>query len=144
MPAYWPGTRDGRFEKRLRAQIVKEVPSMQNMLADTKCTAVLAINQWLALNYHRFLTSLGVRIPGDLSILSFDNYLPYAPHPVSTLDFRLEMLGYSTAHIFINDIPVKADRWGLIRTESQYIDRGSLAPPRAGRTVTGGKRALSS
>jgi DNA-binding LacI/PurR family transcriptional regulator len=99
------------------------------------------MNQKLAVNYYYWLKNVGVSIPEDISLVSFDNIPILGPHPISSVDFRRNAIGYSAAHLFIRDIPVKADRRGNIGARPEFLDRGSLAAPRKRKLSLAGAKA---
>jgi DNA-binding LacI/PurR family transcriptional regulator len=88
---------------------------------------------------------VGLSVPRDVSIISFDNSVECRNFPVSTIDFGFSRLGYRAAHVFIGDIPVKADRYGNVPGICTLVDRGSIGKPadstaiaKTLRTGTGG------
>jgi len=105
-------------------------PSMTSLLA-SGCTALIALNDWRAQQYLVWFRNAGLRIPEDLSLVSFDNTAESETVPVSTVDFGFARLGYLAAHILIGDIPVRADREGNIAGICALMDRGSIGPPPA-------------
>jgi len=109
--------------------LMKNAPSLMSLLADGRPTAILSMNDHLARQYYTIFQLLGVKVPEDISILSFDNIAESIYVPVSTIDFGFERLGYLAAHIFIGDIPVKADLNGGIPGACMLVDRGSIAAP---------------
>lgn len=113
-----------------RNTFLKSVPSLGKLVAESEATALVALNDWFAANYAVWFEQAGVSIPKDLSIISFDNAPSFAHHPITTIDLGLSFLGYYGAHIFIGDLPVKADRWGNIISKPVLMHRGSLGPPR--------------
>ncbi len=127
-----PGLSETRLRNMHREELVGAVPSLASLITQHEATVIIGMNQKLAVNYYYWLRNVGVSIPDDVSLVSFDNIPILGPHPISSVDFRRNALGYSAAHIFIRDIPVKADRQGNIGAGPEYLDRGSLAPPRRG------------
>ncbi|MBD3392927.1 MAG: hypothetical protein GF418_12550 [Chitinivibrionales bacterium] len=128
-----PSAPDEERESMLRNALLETVPSLGSLVSPPKVTALVAVNQWLAHNYYYWLSRVGTRVPEDITLISFDNHLEFFLTPVSTMDFGFGDLGYSAAHVFIGDMPVKADRRGNIRNVPKLLDRGSLASPRKRR-----------
>ncbi|MBD3390490.1 MAG: GntR family transcriptional regulator [Chitinivibrionales bacterium] len=123
--------------RRFREEMARRMPSLTALLSSPDITAVIAPNQWHAVNYYHWCVLMGLRVPRDISILSFDNWLPFSRHPLSTIDQKLDSLGFRAAHLFIEDIPVKADARGNVHCDPVCIDRGSIGPPRpAGPALT--------
>jgi DNA-binding transcriptional regulator YhcF (GntR family) len=124
-----PRMSPNRRRRALRDELVRSVPSLAS-LVEKGCTAVVTLNQYMGVNTLYWLKLVGLEPPRDMSLISFDNIPSLANHPISTVDFGLANLGYQAAHLFIGDIPVRADRLGNMGSEPTFIDRGSIGPPR--------------
>jgi DNA-binding LacI/PurR family transcriptional regulator len=118
----------------LRDRLLRQTPSLATLLRDADVTALFALNDRFARGYFFWCKAVGVEIPGDLSMVSFDNIPDSVALPISTVDFGFSRLGYLAAHAFIGDIPVESRMGGRnIAGECTLIDRGSLARRRRGR-----------
>ncbi|MBD3393125.1 MAG: GntR family transcriptional regulator [Chitinivibrionales bacterium] len=122
-----PKATRARREKLLSQELARTVPSLTPLLKPNRATALIAANQWAAVNYLYWLKNVGIAVPKDLSLVAFDNYLYFSREPVTTVDQKLEDIAYKAAHIFVGDIPIRADRRGNIATVPELIDRGSIA-----------------
>jgi DNA-binding LacI/PurR family transcriptional regulator len=129
LKAQHPEMSPNRRRREVRAALIEAVPSLASLVTGG-CTAILALNQFMGVNTLTWLTYVGIDVPADMSILSFDNIYPLINVPISTVDFGFGNLGYQAAHVFIGDIPVRADKWGNIGSRPQLLSRGSLGPPR--------------
>ncbi|MBD3392406.1 MAG: GntR family transcriptional regulator [Chitinivibrionales bacterium] len=109
--------------------LADEMPSLESFVKTGRHTAVIAANDEVAAECYLWLRYTGRKVPGDISMVSFDNNPDFALFSFSTFDMCLENLGYLVAHQFIRDIPVKKDANGNITTRPRLVDRGSLAPP---------------
>jgi len=118
-----------RRRRKLRAGLLASVSTLTSLINDG-CTAILALNQFMAINAFYWLKYVDVEVPGDMSLMAFDNIPPMVNHPISTMDFGFANLGYRAAHLFIGDIPVRTDKWGNIGSKPSFLNRGSLGPPR--------------
>jgi DNA-binding LacI/PurR family transcriptional regulator len=107
--------------------LMDATPSLIKLLGKGRPTALIAFNDEFARDRYDWCKIAGIRIPRDLSIVSFDN-MP-ANLYVSTVDFGFSRLGYQTAHIFIGDIPISDDRHGAIPGICTLVDRGSIGTP---------------
>jgi DNA-binding GntR family transcriptional regulator len=124
------------FKALLQKEVFASVPSLLSLVEDKDVTAILAPNQWLAINYMEWLTASGIQVPDELSLVSFDNYHNYCMYPTTVIDQGFGDLGYKSAHIFIKDITVQADKSGRITCNPKLIDKGSLGRARQrGRCV---------
>ncbi len=72
-------------------------------------TAILAPNDRLASMFFRWLKDVGVAIPQEISLLSFDNTYRYSFSPLATIDYRFGLLGHQAFHAIINDVPLPRD-----------------------------------
>jgi hypothetical protein len=119
----------------LRSLLLANTPSLTTLL-DRGVTAIVCLNDSIAREIYLWATYAGMRIPGDISLISFDNRVDCRNFPVTTIDFGFSRLGYQAAHLLIGDIPVKADKRGNIPGPCTIMDRGSLASP--GQRLRGG------
>jgi DNA-binding LacI/PurR family transcriptional regulator len=71
-----------------------------------------------------------LRIPEDLSLISFDNSSESMIFPLASIDPGFSYLGYRAAHVFIGDVAIAADRSGSVPSQFRLVNRGSLAPPK--------------
>lgn len=99
---------------------------------ESGATALLCPNDRYAVAYWKALKILGVRVPKELSMLSFDNLAELKPYPISTIDFGLSLLGYQVFHLLLGDVPVRVSRSGQLFGVCRVIDNGSLARPHKG------------
>ena len=116
-----------------RQALYDRMPSLGELIAEKKCTALIAPNDWLAVNYLIWCNYIGIRVPEQLSIISFDNMLIYQDSRLSTVDFNLATLGRRCAHILADAYSIKTDRWGNVGCEPYVNDRGSLGKPSGDR-----------
>jgi len=112
-----------------RRVLIERAGSLVSLLAESKATALACLNDYMAREYFFWLRAMGVDIPRDLSLISFDNSPESTFFPVSTVDWGFERLGYLAAHVLIGDIPVRADRFGNIAGVCRLADRGSIGKP---------------
>jgi DNA-binding transcriptional regulator YhcF (GntR family) len=120
-----------QWRRQLKKALFESIPSISKLLR-RNITALLCLNDWLATNIYMLLRAMEIDVPRELSIISMDNAAASQHYPISTIDFGFERLGFYGAHIFINDIPIPADREGLVLSSPRLIDRGSITAPRKG------------
>jgi DNA-binding LacI/PurR family transcriptional regulator/DNA-binding transcriptional regulator YhcF (GntR family) len=109
---------------------VSDQALMQRVLDLPGVTALLAPNDRYAVRYWQVLAELGVRIPRDLSMVSFDNLADLHPFPISSVDFGLATLGYKAFHLLLGDVPVQVAKGNHLMGICQLVDRGSIGKPR--------------
>jgi len=80
----------------------------------------------MAKEIHLWLKFAGVRIPDDISLVSFDNAIDHYHQPISTVDFGFARMGYQAAHVFIGDIPIRSGPHGDMPGVCALIDKGSV------------------
>jgi DNA-binding GntR family transcriptional regulator len=110
------------------------VPSLMEMLDKEKSarfggpvTAILAPNDYFAHQYYMWFREIGVKVPEDVTLLSFDNNHFSRPYSIASIDFGFSDLSYQVAHIFIGDIPIKADSLHNLRGRPVLMGRETLA-----------------
>jgi acyl-CoA reductase-like NAD-dependent aldehyde dehydrogenase/DNA-binding LacI/PurR family transcriptional regulator len=103
--------------------------------ADRRPTAIHTANDLLALGVLQRATARGLRIPGDLSVVGFDNiaFGAISIVPLTTVDARIGDIGAGAARILIQRLAAGAQPGA--RTPVQHVlapslvVRGSTAPP---------------
>jgi DNA-binding LacI/PurR family transcriptional regulator len=116
--------------RKIKQHLAGRMPSIESFVKHREHTAIIAANDAVAAELFFWLRCTGIKVPGDYSIVSFDNNPQFELLGISTFDFGMENLGYLTAHRLIKDIPVKVNANGNIASMPRLIDRGSLAPPK--------------
>ena len=104
----------------------------EQILADPAVTAVFAASDQLALGLLHALTDRGIDVPGDLSIVGFDDQ-PDAAHyhpPLTTMRQDFEQLGRQLMTALVGKL--EGDELPpLPLQEPQLVVRSSTAPPRS-------------
>jgi DNA-binding transcriptional regulator YhcF (GntR family)/DNA-binding LacI/PurR family transcriptional regulator len=114
----------GEIYKKMR-------PLFEKALHDRQITAWLMANDFAATLAHDYLKEKSVRVPGDLSIIAFDNTLDAMEYQLTTYDFNNPgvvniMLRYVLSP---STIPV-SQRSQFIEVEGTIVARRSTAPAR--------------
>ncbi len=112
-----------------RDKLLSNASSLVHLLTQNRCTGLVALNDRFAREYYYWFKALGIEIPRHISLISFDNELSGLYQPITSVDFGFARLAYLAAHILIGDIPVRSDRYGVIRGECTLSSRGSVAEP---------------
>jgi DNA-binding LacI/PurR family transcriptional regulator len=105
--------------------LLSNTPSMRKLL-DAVATAIIAANDWMAQQVYLWCRGAGIAVPGDLSMITFDNTPDSEAMPITNIDFGLAYLGYAAAHIILNDIPLRIPSDGRIAGPVRVMDRGSV------------------
>ncbi len=108
--------------------LLQGTPSLVSLLREG-VTAILALNDAMALDYHEWFRAVGIEIPDKISLMSFDNRSESVVAPISTIDFGFYRLGFLAAHLFLRDMPIRTDHRGWLRGHCSFIDRGSVSRP---------------
>ena len=119
---------------RTRLSLRDRAPSLARLLEEEGCTAILAPNDYFAHQYYHWLRATGHRMPDDVSLLSFDNNHYSRPFSISSIDFGFGELAYRAAHIFLGDLPVKADYKHNLHSRPYLLARETLGQPRKSRS----------
>jgi len=99
-------------------------------------TAIFAANDVSAIGVYQAARELGLQIPGDLSVIGFDN-LREADHmnpPLTTIDQSLEKMGIIATEMLVGlvkgeSLPINpAEEGNLFKIPTQLVIRDSCAP----------------
>jgi len=104
----------------------RHTPSLAALL-DRNVTAIIALNDFCAQQLCIWCSAAGIDIPGDLSVISFDNEPNTRMFPISTIDFGFSRLGYCAARTLCGAAVADADRDGNIPGICAIVNRGSVA-----------------
>jgi LacI family transcriptional regulator len=108
------------------------VAAQQLLTREPRPTAIFAANDASALETIAVADELGLSIPGDLSVIGFDNVPASAlsQPPLTTIDQSVKRMGYEAIRLvleLIEDPPEEYKRHVVLRT--QLVERASCAPP---------------
>jgi DNA-binding LacI/PurR family transcriptional regulator len=96
-------------------------------------TAIIAYNDLMALGVMSRLAHRGVSVPGQMSVVSFDDILMagMATPPLTTVSMQNERAGRAAVDLLVNLLTVTGADAGDLRRdlECQLIVRASTAPP---------------
>jgi DNA-binding LacI/PurR family transcriptional regulator len=116
-----------RENVELRIRIMWGAVGLTALMYHPDVTAVVAANDKAARNYiMRSLAELGIRVPEDVSLLSFDNQFRETCAPPTTVDFGFFDLGYKSFHALVGDVPVSINRHNEIRAIPFIVDRDTV------------------
>src|SRR6185503_7900281 len=99
-------------------------------------TAIFAANDVSAMGVYQAARELGLQIPGDLSVIGFDNLREAAQlnPPLTTIDQSLEKMGIIATEMLVELVKGKslsinhAEKGNLYKIPTQLIIRDSCAP----------------
>jgi len=116
-------------------ELLSNPQSLLGLCRISGLTAIIAPDDNIAQEIFLFLQAFGIAIPGDMSLISFDNVSTSRYFPITTVDFGFSQAGFKVAHVFIGDMAVPVDSYGAIHTRCALVDRGSIGKPRRGELV---------
>jgi len=94
-------------------------------------TAIIAPNDELARMFYRWFLVVGIKVPEDLSLLSFDDRVDSAyPYTISSINFGFDNLGFTAFHAILGDIPVKTDKWLSVAAKCRINHYATLGQAR--------------
>ncbi len=97
-------------------------------LYDDRSTAIIFPRDRAARGYFHTLDHMSLRIPNDISVLSFDNQYDSTTFPANSVDIGAELLGYQAFHALSGITPVTRNcRDGSISAVPKVVDRGSVS-----------------
>ena len=138
-PAHWVRRSSWRDQKIIEAQ----VQMLFQESGDALPTAVVCSADTIAMVVLRTARSLGLQIPGDLSVTGYSNgsLSEFADPPLTTVDQSFYEMGWVAAAQVIgfaergdagSNTVEAANGWD-IKIPTRLIERGSTAPPPAGQ-----------
>lgn len=94
-------------------------------------TAMVIIDDLVAIGVLRGLTELGYQVPRDISIVSFNNITvsQFTSPPISSIDIGIYQLGYTASQTLINAVEGKPIHMNRTIIPHRLILRESSAPP---------------
>ncbi len=98
-------------------------------LQERKSTALLIDSDTRCHDLLKGFRFAGIRVPEELSLLSFDNYQPFLTNAVSSVDFGFGSMGYWAYHALIGDITVPFEKNGTIRHSTHVNNYGTVGSP---------------
>ncbi len=102
------------------------------MTLPTPPTALIALNGTQAAGAYRALRELNLRVPHDVSLLSFDNYswMALVDPPIDSIEQPVQQMGEAAARIVIDALEHgPPDALVQLKLPGRLIVRGSCAPP---------------
>ena len=106
----------------------------QRLLADHDPTAIFVANDQMALGVLRALHEAGRSLPGDVSVVGFDD-IPEAAYflpPLTTVRQDFSEMGERALHLMLEQLAGGAVARTRVEIEPQLVVRSSCAPPRPG------------
>lgn len=91
-------------------------------------TAMVAVNDYVAMYFMKAALGLGMSLPAELSIIGFDN-LEFSPHleiPLTTVEQDFYNMGYTAAEFLIQRISGERDSFGKTMLPVKLIERNSV------------------
>lgn len=147
-PIHHPEERSRAFPKALQAVGLPLIEEYQRVIRLTEPeayrltlelmrlpnppTAIFSLNGTEAAGAFRALNELGLRIPQDISLLTFDNYswTSLVTPPLDVIEQPVEEMGYAAVEIVLDAIENRTlDKVVRRRFPGKLIRRGSCAPP---------------
>ncbi len=89
-------------------------------------TAIVAPRDYTAVKYFYRLMHRGVKVPRDISLISFDNSAHAQPAGITSVDFGFNHLGYSAFHLILKDIPVARTRAQAVPGKANVVRRSTV------------------
>ncbi|WP_248616763.1 LacI family DNA-binding transcriptional regulator [Paraoerskovia marina] len=108
-----------------------DLPAHELLTLPDAPTAVFAANDLTAIRTVEVARSLGLDVPGDVSVVGFDNVPESAlcTPPLTTVEQPLRRMGAEALRLLL-DLLAGGDRPHHVRLETTLVERASTAPPR--------------
>jgi DNA-binding LacI/PurR family transcriptional regulator len=104
----------------------------RELIRDPNVTAVFAANDQMALGLLRVLHEDGRDVPGDISIVGFDD-IPEAAYftpPLTTVRQDFSEMGRRSLHVLLSEIDAGKRSLSRVTVPATLVERSSTAPPR--------------
>jgi DNA-binding transcriptional regulator YhcF (GntR family) len=98
-------------------------------LVESGATAIVAATDWIARRTFYWCRAAGVRIPRDISLVSFENTVAIKPYPITSIDLGQRRLGYKTFHYLFGHVPVKPTKYQQLWGGTSINHTASVGPP---------------
>lgn len=126
-------------ERRLPSMIAPCGPTIPDSIEATKRllsldprpTAIMCVNDYLALGVYRAILERGLRIPEDISVTGFDNTRVGAHlfPALTTVDIGGQRVGREAVRLLVERIADRNAPQQIVEIEAALIERESTAPP---------------
>jgi LacI family transcriptional regulator len=109
---------------------MSEVPARQLLSLSDRPTAIFAANDLSAIQTMHVARSLGLSIPGDVSVIGFDNIPESAltAPPLTTIDQSIQEMGRRAVELLIDLIEGNAEPPGQVTLPTRLVVRQSCGP----------------
>jgi LacI family transcriptional regulator len=109
---------------------MSEAPARQLLSLADRPTAIFAANDLSAIQTMHVARSLGLSIPGDVSVIGFDNIPESAltAPPLTTIDQSIQEMGRRAVELLIDLIEGNAERPGQVTLPTRLVVRQSCGP----------------
>ena len=118
-------TRAGDYELEM-----SEAPARQLLTLDDRPTAIFAANDLSAIQTMHVARSLGLAVPGDVSVVGFDN-IPesaFTNPPLTTIDQSIQAMGRQAVELLIDLIEENTERPQQVTLPTRLVVRQSSGP----------------
>jgi LacI family transcriptional regulator, galactose operon repressor len=109
---------------------ISEVPARQLLTLDDRPTAIFAANDLSAIQTMHVARTLGLTIPGDVSVVGFDN-IPesaFTGTPLTTIDQSIQEMGRQAVELLIDLIEGNTERPQQVTLPTRLVVRQSSGP----------------
>ncbi|WP_019639758.1 LacI family DNA-binding transcriptional regulator [Paenibacillus fonticola] len=96
-------------------------------------TAIIADTDQIALGVYRAVSELGLSVPGDVSVIAFNNNTVYPDEfnpPLTCIELNGEILGQEATKLLIEQLQSKEKLVKQIIIQSKLVERASCGPAR--------------
>lgn len=102
---------------------------IEYLMAESRPTAIFAVNDWMALKVQRAIAAAGLKNPQDVSVIGFDNLdiAQYQNPPLTTIAQDAQLMGAEAARRLITLMEGDVNREILTLLPTNLIERGSTA-----------------
>lgn len=112
------------------------VAMAQLLCAEIPLTAVFVVSDEMAFGALRTLRKAGISVPGDISVVGFDNHELSELLELTTMDHSVTRQGSEAARLLLASLKTTGSAPAAVTVPATLVIRESTAPPRPLRTRT--------
>ncbi|MBU2563759.1 MAG: substrate-binding domain-containing protein, partial [Actinobacteria bacterium] len=109
-------------------EIFKKIYKNNSIVNNINFTAIISLSDLLAIGIYKASKEIGFIIPGDYSVIGYDNILTtsYLNPPLTTLHAPKIRVGKYSANILLNQIEGRDIEYKKIILKPRLVERGSV------------------
>ncbi len=113
----------------MEQNLILDSSALTPLLLQKNLSALIAVNDEAARRIFLWCRAAGVKIPKEMSLLSFDPSVGIRPFPISSIDLGQKRLGYKAFHFLLGDMSIQPTKNNQLWGGTALNHSASLGPP---------------